>query len=298
MTKSVEIPQDIIDNVIVAVGDDTHLLKQCTLVSSSFLLPSRKQLFSRITLRNDQTCQGIYQLLIRNPVIQPFVRAITLMDNSFWQWDYKFPEWMNSNSLLAILRLPFCCLEYFSIIVRLVGHQKWNWSRIWDWNNFSSELKDALSNIAQSSNLKTLSLEGIIKVPITFFLHTVRLTTLELHSLLPSDFGSENSSSQTQASSKGVASMASHTAIDRCVWHFRRESRRGTRFSYLLISHYFRIVKVILTRSQCSCHSWAIFASLKSASTMIPQAYVTSKSCPSWWAHFVSASQPLLHSNT
>ena len=60
MTKSVEIPQDIIDNVIVAVGDDTHLLKQCTLVSSSFLLPSRKQLFSRITLRNDQTCQGIY----------------------------------------------------------------------------------------------------------------------------------------------------------------------------------------------------------------------------------------------
>jgi hypothetical protein len=30
MAKSVEIPQDIIDNVIAAVGDDRDLLKQCT----------------------------------------------------------------------------------------------------------------------------------------------------------------------------------------------------------------------------------------------------------------------------
>ena len=41
-----DIPQDIIDNVIAAVGDDTHLLKQCALVflvasSSSPELPSK-----------------------------------------------------------------------------------------------------------------------------------------------------------------------------------------------------------------------------------------------------------------
>jgi hypothetical protein len=78
MAKSVEIPQDIIDSIIAEVGDDTGpgLLKQFSLVSSSFLLPSRKQLFSRITIRNDKTCQGIHQLLVQNPVIQSLVRTI------------------------------------------------------------------------------------------------------------------------------------------------------------------------------------------------------------------------------
>ena len=222
-----EIPQDIIDNVIAAVGDDNRLLKQCSLVSSSFLLPSRKQLFSRIFLRSDQTCQGIHQLLVQNPVIQSSVRTITLTDEETMMvsWGTENPMWMNGTSLLAILRLPFCCLECFSIIV---SQGDWAWNP-WNWNSFSSELKDALSNIMHSTTLKTLSLKGITKVPITIFLHIVHLTTLELHSLSLSDFGSENSSSLTRAASKGVAPMASHTVIDRCVWRFfRRQYVRGT----------------------------------------------------------------------
>jgi hypothetical protein len=97
-----EIPQDIIDNVIAAVGDDTRVLKECTLVSSSFLLPSRKQLFSRITLKSDQSCQGIHQFLVKNLAIQSFVRTIILTDD----WHYcrsKSLEWVNGKSLLAIL---------------------------------------------------------------------------------------------------------------------------------------------------------------------------------------------------
>ena len=212
MTKSVEIPQDIINSIIAEVSD-TSLLKQCSLVSSSFLLPSRKQLFSRITLKNDQTCQGIYRFLVQNPVIQPFVRAITvtLMDN----WSVKFPQWMNGTSLPAILRLPFGRLECFSIDLRM---------RLWSWNRFSSELKDAISNIIHSSNLKTLSLEGITEVPITFFLNFVRFTELELHSLAPNDFGDENSNSLADLR-RGVAPMAAlavapHRVFDRCVWRW------------------------------------------------------------------------------
>ena len=233
--KSMDIPQDIIDNVIAAVGDsdDKCLLKQCALVSSSFLRPSRKQLFSRITLRSDRTCQGIHQFLVQNPVIQSFVRTITLMDS----WGYMIPEWMNGTSLLAILRLPFSCLECFSIIV----HRDFGNRYSWDWNSFSSELKDALSNIIlHSSSLKTLSLRGIAKVPITFFLRIVHLTTLELHSLSPNDFGDENSSSLAQAAPKGVAPTASHTVIDRCVWHFRKGRMRGTRFP---LSAYFSLIQ-------------------------------------------------------
>ena len=77
--NSIDIPQDIIDNVIAAVGDDTNLLKQCNLVSSSFLRPSRKQLFSRITISHE-TCKGIHQLFVQNPVILSFVRTITVME--------------------------------------------------------------------------------------------------------------------------------------------------------------------------------------------------------------------------
>ena len=107
----------------------------------------------------------------------------------------------------------------------------------WDWSNFSSEMEDALSNIIHSSNLKTLSLEGITKMPITFFLNIVHLTTLELHSISPDDFRYRNSSSLTCGASKGVAPMAPHPVIDRCMWRlmeyfeYRSEYACGMRFS-------------------------------------------------------------------
>jgi len=225
------------------------LLKQCSLVSSSFLLPSRKQLFSRITLRSDETCQGIHRFLVQNPFIQSFVRAITLSDRR----SGNFSQWMNGcngTSLLAILRLPFCCLEFFSI--NLYSSLRARGPKPWNWNNFSSELKDALSKIILSSNLKTLSLKGIIKVPITQIVH---LTTLELHSVSVNDFDDENSSSL--AGLKGVVPMASHTVIDRCVWRLR-EGCDG--YEYMP-------QKVLLNRN--SCHSCAVYASLKSTSTSI-----------------------------
>ena len=107
-----------------------------------------------ICLRSDQTCQGIYQLLVQNPVIQSFVRTITLNGNTLKASSDSDSQWMNSTSLLAILRLPFCCLECFSLVV---ARRDINWHP-WNWNNFNSEMKDALLNIMHSSTLKTLSL--------------------------------------------------------------------------------------------------------------------------------------------
>ena len=277
-----DIPQDIIDNVIAAVGDDDQcLLKQCTLVSSSFLLPSRKQLFSRISLRSRQSCQAIHQLLVQNPVIQSSVRTITLTDRDHLWGEIETPYWMNGTSLLAILRLPFCRLERFSIIIS----RDLAWSP-WDWNDFSCELKDAVSNILQSSTLKTLSLTGITKVPSTF-LQIVHPTTLELSSLSPSDFGGESSPTQ--------APTTSHTVIDRCVWTFLRRDHRGlygTRFPSSFYLSLIQTEKVVLSRY--SCHSCVDFASLKSTSSSIRMLLI---SCPSLLVHFASASHLLLHSN-
>ena len=221
MAKSIDIPQDIIDSVIAAVSDDTHLLKQCSLVSSSFLHPSRKHLFSKIFITNYKTCQGIHHLLIQNPVIQTFVKHIT------WK---IVRRWINSPSLLAILQLPFCCLESFSIFSRnhhatscVMDPSEDCSSEPWDWNSFSSEMKDALSNIMLSSPIKTPFLEGITNIPTTFFLHTTHLTTLELYSITSGDFCDDISSSLTLAGSKGVAPMASDIVIDRCVWNYGYE---------------------------------------------------------------------------
>ena len=187
--SSVEIPQDIIDSVIAAVGNDASLLKKCALVSSSFLLPSRKQLFSRFTLKSDQTCQRIHQILVQNPIIQSFVRSI-----SFNDVEYENFEWIHgSTSLLAILRLPFPCLECFSIRLGNVwGYDPWNdlWNDLYiqstrNWDSFSSELKEVLSNIVHLPTLKTLTLKGIPKVPITSFLHSSRMSTLQHWSCIP-----------------------------------------------------------------------------------------------------------------
>ena len=210
MAKSMDIPQDIINNVIAAVGDDTRLLKQCALVSSSFLLPSRKQLFSKISIGSDQSCQRVHQILVQNPAIQSFVTTITLHveESKLVNRNFNPSEWMNGTELLAILRLPFRCLERFSIIV---SRENWNW------NKFSSEMKDALSNIMHSSTLKSLSLTRTTELPITF-LDNIHLTTLELFSIAPNDFDSESSSPLMRAASKGVAPQA--MAIDRCVWSF------------------------------------------------------------------------------
>ena len=219
-----DIPQDIIDNVIAAVAsgddfDDKQLLKKCALVSSSFLLPSRKRLFSKISLRGESCCEEIYQFFIRNPVIQSSVRTVILNvknDGSHFAQTHETTEscrnriskWMNGTSLLAILRLPFCYLEHFSIIM-----DKSYLS--WDWNSFNSEMKDALSNFLHSPTLKTLCLDGIHKVPTAFFHHIVHLKTLQLECLLPNHFGGEDSSSPTRPRGD------SNILIDRCIWRFK-----------------------------------------------------------------------------
>ena len=253
MAKSVEIPQDIIDIIIAAVGDDTCLLKQCSLVSSSFLLPSRKQLFSRVTFSSNQNCQEIHQFLVQNPVIQSSIRAITLFE---YGWDKRNTEWIHGASILAILRLPFRCLDCFSINAspdhRTPGP--------WNWNKFSSELKDALSNIIYSSNLKTLSLEGITNLPTTFFLPIVHLTTLRLISDSLNDYHYIHPNYATQAVSNGVVSV-----VDRCIWRLRKDSgyrplsSRGTRFPSSAYFSLIQDIKVLLGRR--SYHSCVVYAS-------------------------------------
>ena len=264
MAHSVEIPQDIIDNVIAALGNDKRSLKQCALVSSSFLLPSRKQLFYSIRFGfNDEGCQRLHQFLVQNPVIRSFVRRLHVYRG--WRSKLTFDK-----SLPAFLQLSFCHLEefFFSSLDAV------------NWSDFSGELKDALSTLMHSPSLKILSvhtihnvpitlflgiahltklhlrsvslkdalsplihsptlkilsLENIDNVPITLFLGTVHLTELHLSSVSLNYSDGEQPSS---LASKGVATTTSHTVIDQCVWSFgwRAHGRRFPKYAYF-ISH-------------------------------------------------------------
>ena len=160
----------------------------------------------------------------------------------------------------------FCSLECFSIDV-----SPWN-LKFWDWNSFSSELNFALSNIINSSNLKTFSLKGIINVPITFFLHFVHLTKLELHSISPNNFRYDDSSSLTWAASKGVAPAPYHVVIDSCMWSLREDFEYRSRGMSFPLSACFPLIQEHKgpTRSMflpfmCRLRFFEIFVDLGSA---------------------------------
>ena len=210
MANSVEIPQDIIDNVIAALGNDARSLKQCALVSSSCLNPSRKQLFYNINFGYDvEACHRLHQVLVQNPVIRSFVRRIFVNPNGHWGSKLTFEK-----SVLAILQLPFCHLEELSLYT-VKG------------SGFSGgSLKDAFSTLLHSPTLKILYLTNINNAPITLFHGIVHLTELGLSSVSFIYSGGEQPSSLTP---KGVATKASYIVVDRCVWSFW-EPTDGRRF--------------------------------------------------------------------
>ena len=208
MTNPVAIPTDIIDHIIEAVGYDPPLLKKCALVSSSFLLLSRKHLFSYISLRSPRGCERLHQFLTENPVVQSFVRSISVKLGLRYQTSEPHSQ-SNYTSLIAILRLPFCCLERFSINYCAFMHRPSNW------NDFSSELRDAFSTIIHLSTLKALHLEQLVNMPIVVF-RGIHFTKLVLSALSPNDFDNEGSRLTTPAALEGV--KASHMVIDQCEW--------------------------------------------------------------------------------
>ncbi|EDR08418.1 uncharacterized protein LACBIDRAFT_326852 [Laccaria bicolor S238N-H82] len=244
MANSVEIPQDIIDNVIVALGNDTPSLKQCALVSSSFLLPSRKQLFYSIRFGfNNEACHKLHQFFVQNPVIISFVRRIKFHPG----WDYT-P--LFDKLLLAILQLPFCHLEEFSLDSMGIG--------VVNWTDLSGELKDALSTLIHSPTLKILHLRYVDNAPVTLFLGIVQLLKLHLSSV------SLNYSDGEQPSSlipKGVATTASHTVIDRCVWFFNGSTPGyPTEGIFLPFMSYLRILEIDINPHSATMSDFAVLS--------------------------------------
>ncbi|EDR00368.1 uncharacterized protein LACBIDRAFT_334187 [Laccaria bicolor S238N-H82] len=233
----VEIPQDIIDNVIAALGNDKSSLKQCALVSSSFLPPSRKQLFYSISFGfNVEACDRLHQALVQNPLNPSFVRRISINHLEDGGSNLTFDQ-----LVLAILQLPFCHLEELSL------------SAV-DWSGFSGELKDALSTLMHSPTLKILYLTQVDSVPLTLFRGIVHLPKLYLrgvwfHSLKP----------------KGVATTASQTVVDHCVWSFWFATGYPTEGSFLPFMSHLRVLEINIDPSSATMSDFSVLCYLMSS---------------------------------
>ena len=161
------IPQDIIDNIIRNIGThEKSLLRTYTLVSHSFLYPSRKRLFAHISLHSTQYCRGFLNLLVGHPYLQSYVKTLNISYHSLLRDNPAF-----ENDLLPLLHLLLCSLEElrFGALIMPV-----------DWHDLSTNLRDTLSDMIHSPSLTFLTLNALTNVPNELFIGLKGVQTLSL----------------------------------------------------------------------------------------------------------------------
>jgi hypothetical protein len=83
MSSFPQIPYDVIETIVERLRNDKATLKNCSLVSHSFLLLSRRWLFSVILLDTSLASQRLYHLLKVNPTIAPMIRELFIKIDSY-----------------------------------------------------------------------------------------------------------------------------------------------------------------------------------------------------------------------
>ena len=216
MTVSMALPQELIDHIIAQVADRYHwdALQQCSLVSHSFLLPSRKHLFTNIHINRATQCDKLHAVLARHPYIQSFIQYLRILYN-----DHTYPDdpsLCDNKSLIAILQLPLRCLKDLTICSLSVPLK---------WDNLNHEMKHALWVIIRCPTLTELTCSRL-NIPATLLFDTpARTLVLEQGSLNLNVFDTESSlDSQT-----GFFS----TRIEHCIWRFY-EKQHSLYFCYLI----------------------------------------------------------------
>jgi hypothetical protein len=173
------IPQEIIDKIIDSVHDhENNLLRTYSLVSRSFLYPSRKRLFAHITLLTQAQCQCILDLLIRHPYIQSFVKSLTIIYH---------PNPCIEDIIPAVLRLllPVGSLSTLNFKVHVsppADHEV-----LYDWRELSGNLRDTLFDAIHSPSLTSLKLAYISHVPTRLLLGLKGVRALTCNSVYFND---------------------------------------------------------------------------------------------------------------
>lgn len=170
MVLTVPIPQDVIDNIVDELSDDTDALKNCALVSHSFCLPGRRHFFSTIRLDRPSLSRNLYEQLSRNWSIRVYIRKLYILpasksDDVYWFMTDRFcPLILGMLQKLELLSLGDKTSRFFC----------------WDW--VSSELQLALADQVRSPSLVEFKIFRCLRLPIsvlsTLTLNLKKLTIL------------------------------------------------------------------------------------------------------------------------
>ncbi|GLB34340.1 hypothetical protein LshimejAT787_0112240 [Lyophyllum shimeji] len=147
-----QLPLDIFESVIEHLYDDAESLRRCTLVCKSFVVPSRKRLFTRIYVGhnrrtdnpNNLPCKQLYKYLTGNPDIVPYVQELWV-DGITGDWVFK----EETVSLLLALFAESGGLRVFSIACSLRAPYK-------KWDSLPILFRQALAHVFHSPQLHTV----------------------------------------------------------------------------------------------------------------------------------------------
>jgi hypothetical protein len=143
--------KEIIDNIIEELSSDEDTLKQCSTVSQSFYVPSRRHLFSSINLCEIERAVLFHCLLIQTPDIARHVRMIevgfprssTYVDAEGEEVDVT--EWLGTSTVLA------------EVLASLPRVETLVWDAHAEWHELSCDLQSALVKLFQC-NLTTIDI--------------------------------------------------------------------------------------------------------------------------------------------
>ncbi|KAF5376256.1 hypothetical protein D9615_008524 [Tricholomella constricta] len=167
MSLSLSIPEDIISAILDQLSPDIDSLKQCSLVSRSFLPHCQKLLFSDICLDHPTRSRRLYHFITNNPSFIPYIRRINII-SIFRGPSRDDPEWMTCEDTLAPLLQTLHNLHAFGLINQPL--------RPLPWHKLPADLRSTILNLSVPS----ITLDNVANVPIGLFGRFVRLKNLKL----------------------------------------------------------------------------------------------------------------------
>ncbi|KAF5374428.1 hypothetical protein D9615_009059 [Tricholomella constricta] len=185
MVLSLSIPEDIISTILDELSSDNESLKQCSLVSQSFLPLCHKLLFSSICLNHPTRTRGFYRVITNNVSFASYIRRVEIISSV--SPEFRGRDWVTFEHTLAPLLQALHNLHAFTL--------RKNFLPPLPWNTLPADLRSTILDLSVPS----ITLAHVANVPMGHFrrficLKDLKLLDIELDHGHPLDLGPLNAS--------------------------------------------------------------------------------------------------------
>lgn len=169
-----DIPEDIISAILSHLRQDRSTLRTCAITSSIFLFPSRRYLFSDISLSaGSRQCRKLYGLLSSNSHLTVHVRHLTIKDSQ--EDNHSDLGWIMSDPTLPLVlgSLPLLRSFYLNCV------SSDDDGAVVAWKAFPKGLKSAFLHILQLPTLEKVEFRAL-NIPFSIFGDSPHIKCLHL----------------------------------------------------------------------------------------------------------------------